>query len=651
VVEFPALLGQSHATPEALPRRAVRYCAALIAAACLLLPAPSAAFELFGMRFFGDPAADRPEVLDPRPYVLDFQVTGADEELAERLRAASNLHSQRDSPPSGTSGLLARARGDFARILAALYRHARYGGTIEIRVAGQPPDALEPDAALPDPVPVTVRIEPGPLYHFGRIAIDNPPPFTTAETRRLESPGELGLVAGLPARSTAITAAEVSLIAAWRQLGHPMAEIASRDIVADHRTRLVDVRLVVAPGPPAFFNGVMVTGTERMDPAFVAYMTGIAAGEEYDPDAVEEAVERLRRLQVFRSVRIEEAEALLPGGFLPLTVRVAERPPRVFGVGVSYSSIDGGTLEGYWTHRNLFGRAERLRIEGHVRRIAGTDPDDFDYLAAAQFTRPGVLTPDTDFVTRIEALRENPDAFDRRSVSARAGLTHRFSPQLAGEASVQVERSRIDDAFGERDFLLASLPGELTYDSRDEQLDPKEGLRATLFAEPFHDFEGGTSALRTRGQISSYWALDSAGRFVLAGRLAAGAVAGAALRDIPSDRLFLAGGGGSVRGYEFQGIGVRLPTGELVGGRSLIEASAELRARVTDQIGIVPFVDVGAVNDDIVPDFSEDLRVGVGVGLRYHTVLGPIRLDVAVPLDPQPGDPDFALYVGIGQAF
>ncbi|HEX2256928.1 MAG TPA: outer membrane protein assembly factor, partial [Afifellaceae bacterium] len=453
VVEFPALLGQSHATPKALPRRAARLCAALVAAACLLLPASGGAFELFGMRLFGDPAADRPEVLDPQPYDLDFQVVGGDDELAERLQAASNLHSQRESPPSGTSGLLTRARGDYARMLAALYRNARYGGAITILVAGRPPEEIEPDAALPDTVPVVVRVEPGPLYHFGGIAIENRPPFTTDETRRLDSPAELDLAPGQLARSTAIIAAEASLIEAWRQLGHPMASIAERDIVADHRTRLVDLRLRVDPGPPAVFNGVAVTGTERMDPAFVAYMTGIQSGEEYDPDAVEAAVERLRRLQVFRSVRIEEAEALLPGGFLPLTARVAERPPRVFGAGASYSSVDGGSVEGYWAHRNLFGRAERLRIEGRVRGIDGTDPDDFDYLAAAQFTRPGVLTPDTDFFARVEALRENPDAFDRRSVSARAGLAHRFSPRLAGEVAAAVERSTIEDAFGERDFL------------------------------------------------------------------------------------------------------------------------------------------------------------------------------------------------------
>jgi translocation and assembly module TamA len=651
VVEFPALLGQGHPFPVSR-RRSAGLCAALvIAAGAFVVPAPAAALQLFGITLFGDGADDRPEVFEPQPYELDFQVVGADEELAERLQVASNLYAQRERPASGTSGLLARARGDYGRILAALYRDARYGGAITILVAGQPPEAIEPDADLPDPVAVSVRVEAGPLYRFGAIAIDNRPPYATDELRRLDSPRELDFVADAPARSTAILAAEASLIAAWRQLGHPKAAIAARDIVADHRTRTVDVTLRVAPGPPARFNGVMVTGTERMDPAFVAYLTGITTGEEYDPDEVEAAAERLRRLQVFRSIVIEEAGPLTPAGLLPLTVRVAERPPRVFGAGGSYSSIDGASIEGYWTHRNLFGHAERLRVEGRVRGIDSTEAEDFDYFLGVHFTRPGVLTPDTDFLAQAQAEQEIVDAYDRRSVSARAGFAHRFSPALTGDIGALAERSRIEDAFGERDFLLASLPGELTYDDRDNKLDPTEGLRGTVFAEPFYDFERGNGAVLTKGQVAAYRAFDADGRFVVAGRLAGGIVAGASLADIPSDRLFLAGGGGSVRGYEYQSIGVLLPNGELVGGRSLVEASAELRARVTDEIGIVPFVDLGVVDDDVFPDFSEAVKVGVGIGLRYYTVLGPIRLDAAIPLDPGPDDPDFALYVGIGQAF
>src|SRR3712207_1943357 len=124
------------------------------------------------------------------------------------------------------------------------------------------------------------------------------------------------------------------------------------------------------------------------------------------------------------------------------------------------------------------------------------------------------------------------------------------------------------------------------------------------------------------------------------------------LAEIPIDRLFLAGGGGSIRGYAYQSVGVTLPNGDVIGGRSLLEGSLELRARVTDSIGVVPFVDVGRASADPVPDVSaEDWRVGVGVGLRYYTSLGPIRLDVATPLDPGPGDPSVAFYVGIGQAF
>jgi hypothetical protein len=111
-----------------------------------------------------------------------------------------------------------------------------------------------------------------------------------------------------------------------------------------------------------------------------------------------------------------------------------------------------------------------------------------------------------------------------------------------------------------------------------------------------------------------------------------------------------AGGGGSVRGYAYRGIGVNNPDGTVSGGRYLLEASAEARYKVTGDIGVVGFVDGGYVAADSFPGLDQ-LRIGAGIGLRYYTSLGPLRADIAIPLNKQDGDPDYAIYVGIGQAF
>ena len=137
---------------------------------------------------------------------------------------------------------------------------------------------------------------------------------------------------------------------------------------------------------------------------------------------------------------------------------------------------------------------------------------------------------------------------------------------------------------------------------------------------------------------------------ILAGRVSAGTIVGADLFDIPPQRRFYVGGGGTLRGYNYQSASPRDARGNIIGGRSFFTASAEARIKVTDTVGIVPFVDMGSAFRSEVPDLG-DLRYAVGLGLRYYTGIGPVRFDVAVPLNPQKGDGDYGIYLSLGQAF
>ena len=242
------------------------------------------------------------------------------------------------------------------------------------------------------------------------------------------------------------------------------------------------------------------------------------------------------------------------------------------------------------------------------------------------------------------------DTYESRTFGGGAGLEHRFSETLKGSSAVNVEWADIDDAFGSNTFLLVSLPSRLDYDARDDKLEPTAGLRGTLDVEPLADVLGGTLAMVAKGELSSYRALTDDGRMVVAGRLAAGSIVGASLSDIPATRRFFLGGGGSIRGFEYRSIGA-MSGGTVVGGLSFWEASAEVRFRATDKIGIVPFIDAGAAYEEAYFDFAEDIYVGAGVGLRYYTPLGPLRFDVAVPVHPELDLKDIAFYVGLGQSF
>jgi len=614
------------------------------------MPAP--AFELFGIRLFEDQNDIDAEavIADPRPYRLDFSVTGEDGDVESAVRNASTLVADQAEPASGVAGLLAKARGDYRRIIAALYAQGYYGGAVNILVAGREATTLAADARLPDPVDVRVVVSPGPLFRFNRVNIVNQAPLTTDPDDEVTPPSSEGYGAGEVARSTVILRAEQLVREAWRQQGYAKAEIVDRQVVADHTNNTVDATITVAPGRLAAIGDIAVTGTENMDPAFVREQTGLLPGQEYDPDDLERANKRLSRLEVFRALRIREADAIAPTGLLPLEIIVQEQALRRFGVGATYSTVDGLGLEGFWLHRNLFGRAERLRLDAKVAGIGfPIETAEFDYAFGGTFTKPGIFTPDTDLVASIGAERSVLTNYTETSATARLGLTHLLTDEITLEGGASFEQARFDDVFGTRDFSTIGLYAGATADFRDDPTNATEGFFLTGQIEPFYEASYGNFGLRAVGEARGYYSFSDDDFFVLAGRFKAGVLAGPDLSEVPPDKLFFAGGGGSVRGYAFKSIGVDGPDG-VTGGRYLLEASAEARVKVTNDIGVVAFADAGYVAADTFPGL-EDLRVGVGAGVRYYTGLGPLRLDVAFPLNKRDGDADYALYVGIGQAF
>ncbi|WP_420394109.1 autotransporter assembly complex protein TamA [Acuticoccus sp.] len=625
----------------------VRYaCVALVT--LLALPAPALAIEIFGYRFF----EDEPEVPEGGvAYTVEFEVFGDDRGLTRRIERASALEEESDEPSPGAGALIARAQSDYQRILAALYADGRYGPTISILVDGREAATLPIDTTLGEAAEVYVTVDPGPVYAFADVDIANRPGEVPDDDDVPKTVEELGLRPGEPALSGVVLASEAALVGRWRELGYPKAAIADRDATARHDDDALDVGIAVEPGRPAVFGTTTVSGTTRMDPGFVAYYAGIEPGEPFDPDDLERARDQLRRLEVFRAIRIVEADAIGPDGTLDVDLQLAERPPRVFGAGVKFSSLDGIGGEAYWRHRNLFGRAEKLDLRASVGGINGEDPDLYNYRVAATFIKPGVFTPYTDFTALLFAEQLAPDTFRARTVGARAGLTNRVTERLTVSAFGSVEVSTIDETeVGDGDFVFLSLPVTVEYDGSNDRYDPTRGYRASLRLEPFYEAVNSNVGGITEVEGSVYYGLAD-DRLVLAARGAVGSIFGTPYDETPATKLFHIGGGGSIRGYPYKGVGPRDDDDDVVGGRSYLEGSLEARIRVTDKIGVVPFVDVGNAFEDELPDFSEPLKVGVGLGLRYRTGLGPLRADVAFPLDPFDGDPAVAFYLGLGQAF
>ncbi len=585
-----------------------------------------------------------------RTYAVTFTSTG-DGQLNTAMEGVSVLRRLRASVPTSAEGLVARALQDLGNLRTALRSEGYYAGTPRITLAGEAPDAAGLAARLqargPDPIPVIIEAETGPLY---RISTATLRPSVVDED--IAGAGEVaGLGPGDPARAAAVNSTQETLLTRLREAGHPFASVPRREITVDHDAHSMEVVYLVQPGPRARFAQPVVEGSENVDPELLRRASGVLAGENYDPRELDRVRRDVLALGVFGTVRARTGERLDPDGRLPVTFLVAERPFRAIGATAAYETRYGPTVRAYWEHRNLFGAAERLRVEGEVSRTTQRGVSDTGYRLSANLRQPWFAGLNATAVSDVAILRERLLAYDRDAVTAGFSLERKLDPRLTISGGIAGEIGKTSELDQDLRYTLVSLPLGARFDGTDNVLDPTRGYRANLLVSPTMSF-GDSSAtfVRVRGTGSAYFDLRGDKGSVLALRAGFGTLAGAEAGTIPPHLRFYAGGGGSVRGYDFQTIGPRRRDNTPRGGLSLVEGSVELRQRITGPYGVAVFIDAGSVGEEALSGFG-DLRIGAGVGVRYATAIGPIRADVALPLSKVPGSSGFGLYVGIGQAF
>lgn len=622
---------------------------------------------------FTRPPQPRPDAL---PYSLTF--TGGDRSLEAAARDASLLEQLKDEPPRDGAELARRVEGDLPRITDALWARGHYAAAVRIRVgeAAARIGALDPGALASAAerrrssalVPIIVELEPLAAYRFTPLEVIDSRSRRTLDPALLPPRG-LGIQAGDPARTSSVLSAAARLSDGFRERGHPLVKVGRRAPIIDHRDGTVDLTFTVDPGPFATLGPVAITGALAVDPAVIRSFIYTEPGDPYTPQAIAGIRKSVSRIEALGGVRVREADALNGAGQLPLTVEVTERPPRLVGASARYSTVDGPALRAYWAHRNLFGGAERLRLDADLfytpldrdGRNRGFRAEDLGGRFAVSFLKPALGGSRFDFLAESSIARERTEAYDADTALAMLAIRRRFSDTVFVQGGIEAEIGAIREAPAplapmlrrERfEYGMLGLPLSIGWDSTDRPLDPTSGFKLTASAAPYLGFGDAPDVFGIgRVQASAYYALDAEARMVLAARVAFGTIMGGSLDEIPATRRFFAGGGGSVRGFEFRSLSPRDRFGRLMGGRSLMEGSLEARIRITDTIGIVPFVDVGQAWAGSFPDSSEDLRIGAGLGLRYYTGLGPIRLDVAVPVNRRRGETPYAVYVSIGQSF
>ena len=559
------------------------------------------------------------------------EISAGDDDLEAQLKEVSRLVQAEAKPPPGLAGLDQRAQSDKQIFETVLRSEGYYDGTIEITID----DNLSP-------VRVGVRVNPGTRYLLGDCSIlySSSPPAAGPTSCK-----DIGLKSGTAARSDPIITATEKLLLSLQEQGRPDAKVTDRKAVVDHATQRMRLTFYTDPGREARFGKVYVMGAENTEHDFLERLETWKSGAVYDVRKLDEYRQRLANLNLFDRLTVKADTAHADAsGRTPIRVDAHDRLSHSFGGGVSYATDTGPGLKAFWEDRNLWGRAELLRFDLQLATIAQS--------LEAALTLPH--EPDTGqslgFDLKIE--RDTTDAYDKQGVTILGQLTTPLGGHWTGKGGVSLEAADVKQTGVSAFSVLASLPVSVTYDSTKSLLDPKNGERLTIQAQPVAGTSGGGRAfLILENSASAYRSLDEEGELVIAARVRLGTILFASEGAVPPDLRLYSGGGGSVRGFAYQHIGPRDAMNNPIGGRAVAETSFELRYRAWEDIGIVGFVDAGTVSASPYFSDAETPRIGAGLGLRYYTSFGPFRLDIAAPLNPRHGDGPVQVYVSLGQAF
>lgn len=547
-----------------------------------------------------------------------------------------------DGPPTNGFDARRRARAAMASAEALLRSEGYYQPVLVDIVEGEE-----------NPIAI-VEITPGPRFVLTEPVIRWVAPEPEPEVIQTAR-DEVGLEAGDPGRAADVIAGEGRIIATLAREGYPDAVTQPRRVVVDHATMTVAPTFNIESGRLVRLNGVRVETRGPTNPDWVRGLAPWEDGQRYDPELVAELERRLLETGVYDGVAV----ALTPidqttaEGNRPIVVTLTDRPRRILEAGATFSTSDGSGVNGLWTWYNRFGRADTLRFEARLATI--------DSRIGADLSLPHWRKPGETLALSAAVVNEDTDAYVRTAAVLSADLRQRigktsFYSYGVGLDAGQYSENRFDPITQapisfDRDLAILTGRASAYIDRSNDPLNPTTGWRVTVNVQPTGVAGEDTILfLRTEAQATAYLPVQDNARTVLAGRLRLGSILGGDEISIPSDRLFYSGGGGSLRGYQYQGVGPRLPDNTPRGGISLFEVSAEVRRDLGRNFGVVGFVDAGAIGFAETPDFS-NLRYAVGVGARYNLSFGPIRADIAFPLDKREGDSDFQVYVSIGQAF
>ena len=504
---------------------------------------------------------------------------------------------------------------------------------------------VEPNVIDDEPGRPVVKITPGPR---SRIVVPLITWIGTAPPPDIQQGAEraMNLPEGTPGMAVDVIGAQGRILTFLQQSGYADAT-AEREVIVDHDILAVIPEYKITSGALVRLGGIDLRTEGRTNPAWVRKLGPWAEGEVYDPKDVAELDRRLHDVQTYESVTV----ALGPpdsaqDGLRPIVVSLADRAPQTLDLGVDYSSTDGAGFDARLQRFNRLGRADTQTFilqYGHIQSKLD-----------AQIALPHWRIADRTLTIGSGLYDNRTDAYDSTGGNIRADVTRHYSKTTYRTFGITLDSETIDERFPVvRTRQVNSLTGLAAWalDRSNDPLNPTRGWRVDGRIEPTYA-AGAASPIYVRAvaQGSLYLPLGERARTVVAGRLKIGSISGGLVADVPASQRFYSGGGGSIRGYSYQGVGPTFANNLPAGGLGLFESSIEVRQQFTQKWGGVVFADVGSVSLEETPDFSHT-SAGVGFGVRYDLGFGPIRADLAIPLSRHRGDPAFQVYLSVGQSF
>lgn len=553
-----------------------------------------------------------------------------DPELKQVLQAVSNTAQYSDSPPASLGLLRQRVDNDLPRLRRVLEARGHFKARITSR--------LETDTT---PVTVRFRIIPGPQFALENVRFQSQQPLP--DKVAFPPPEALDLQPGRGITTEDLIRGRSLLQTYFRERGWPFVEIQKPQATANHATNAVSATYRIAPGPRLRFGELHLSGLEKVRPDYVHRKVTWEKGEWYNATQVSATERALLQSGLFTTATVESDKPPENAEAVPMRLTLHERKARTAKAGLEYTSdfALGGQLS--WEHRNLFGNGERLQTQ----LKANSDQKQLE--SSLRF--PAFLRSSQELVLTSDLQEEDTEAYNTRHFRNVAQVERQVTRNLrvglgTGHEYLEQEQE------GTSIFNLVSFPFFGDWDQRSDILNPTTGYRLQFHATPYQDItEAAGNFLTYKTSGSLYIPLLRQETLVWAGRAGFGQILGPA-DAIPTSKRFFPGGGGSIRGFAYQTAGPLDTDDTPLGGDSVVEMSSELRVKLTEKWGGTLFLDGGRAFAESEPDLDQELFWGAGIGVRYYSGIGPLRLDLATPLNPRSGvDDRLQIYFSIGQAF